>query len=140
MFLHVGPYRPYFGFGYSGMGSVPTMWLPMSSPFINITTTPKPIFGVAQAKVVIDNGECFTNDDIYKHNPKMPHILPTIKPYNERKGRPSLIGDNDGLPTSGTNVPTSGNGGGPFYASGNDPLKGGPLRDKNPTIHIVGPS
>jgi len=71
----------------------------------------------------------------------MPHTLPTRKPYNKRKGRPFLIGDNDGLPTSGANVPTSGSGGGPFNVSGNDPLKGGgsgPLKDKNPRIHIVG--
>jgi hypothetical protein len=65
MFPHVGPNRPYFGYGYIGMGSVPTMWLPMSSPFINITTAPKPIFGVAQTKVVIDNGEALNDDDIY---------------------------------------------------------------------------
>jgi hypothetical protein len=72
----------------------------------------------------------------------MPHILPIGKSYNERKGKPSLIGNNDGLPTSGASVPTNGGGGGPFSASGNDPLKGGgsgPLRDKNPRIHIVGP-
>ncbi len=65
MFLHVGPYKPYFRSGYSGMGSVPTMWLPMSCPFANINITPKPIFRVAQAKVVIDNGEPLNDDDIY---------------------------------------------------------------------------
>jgi hypothetical protein len=35
------------------------------SPFANITTTPKPIFKVAQAKVVVDNGEPLNDDDIY---------------------------------------------------------------------------
>jgi hypothetical protein len=65
IFLHVGPYRPYFGSGYSDMGSVPTMWLPISSPSTNITRTPNPIFKVAQAKVVIDNGEPLNDDDIY---------------------------------------------------------------------------
>jgi hypothetical protein len=73
----------------------------------------------------------------------MPHILPTKKPYNERKGKPSLIGDNDGLPTSGANVPTSSDGGRPFNTNGIDPIKGGgngPLRYKNPRIHIVGPA
>jgi len=70
----------------------------------------------------------------------MPCIFPIGKSYNERKGKLSPIGNSDRLPTSGTNVPTSG--GGPFSASGKDPLRGGgngPLRDKNPRIHIVGP-
>jgi hypothetical protein len=64
----------------------------------------------------------------------MPHILPTGKSYNERKCKPSLIGNNDGLLTSGVSVPTSVGGGGPFSASGDDPL-----RDKNPRIHIERP-
>jgi hypothetical protein len=64
MFLHVGPYRPYFASGYDGMGSVLIMWAPMSSPFANITITPKPILGVAQIKVVVDNGEPSNDDDI----------------------------------------------------------------------------
>ncbi len=65
MFLHVGPYRRYFGSNYNDMGSVLTMWLPMSNPFANITTTPKLIFKVVQAKVLIDNGKPLNDDDIY---------------------------------------------------------------------------
>jgi hypothetical protein len=65
MFPHVGPYKPYFGYGYSGMGSVPTMWLLMFSPFVKITTTPKPIFRITQATVVINNGKALNDDDIY---------------------------------------------------------------------------
>jgi hypothetical protein len=38
MFPHVGPYTPYFGFGYDGIGSAPTMWPLMSNPLPNFTT------------------------------------------------------------------------------------------------------
>ncbi len=64
MCFHVEPYRPYFGYGYSGLGIVPAMLPPMSSHFTNITIAPNPILGVAQAKVVIDNGEPSDDDDI----------------------------------------------------------------------------
>jgi hypothetical protein len=46
MYLHVGPFTPYFGSSYKGM-SVPTMWPPMSNPLVNPTTLPNPIFGIA---------------------------------------------------------------------------------------------
>ncbi len=35
MYPHVGPYTPYFGFGYGGIKGVPTMWPPMSNPLAN---------------------------------------------------------------------------------------------------------
>jgi hypothetical protein len=37
MYLHVGPYTPYFGSGYDGISSTPTMWPPMSNPLTNLT-------------------------------------------------------------------------------------------------------
>jgi hypothetical protein len=43
VYPHVGPYTPYFGFGYKGIGSVPTIWPPMSDPLINPMALPKPI-------------------------------------------------------------------------------------------------
>jgi hypothetical protein len=46
MYPHVGPYTPYFGFGYKGIGGVPTMWPPMSDPLTNLTTSPKPILAI----------------------------------------------------------------------------------------------
>jgi len=55
----------FFGYDYSGMGSVLTMWPPMFSPFTNITITPKSILGAAQAKVVTDSGELSNDDDIF---------------------------------------------------------------------------
>jgi hypothetical protein len=35
MYPHVGPYIPYFGSSYQGIGSVPIMWPPMSNPLTN---------------------------------------------------------------------------------------------------------
>jgi hypothetical protein len=96
MFPPIGPHTPYFGSSYSGIGSVLAMWPPISSPFVNITTTPKLVLQVAQARVVIDHGEPLDDDDNSfkrKHNPRMPRILLTRKPYNEKKGKPSLIKD-----------------------------------------------
>jgi hypothetical protein len=49
-----------------------------------------------------------------KKNPKMPWIVPIGKPYRERKGRPSRIGNVSRLLTSGWVVPIRNNGGGPF--------------------------
>jgi hypothetical protein len=43
MYLHVGPYTPYFGFGYEGVKGVPTMWPPMSDPLANLTASQKPV-------------------------------------------------------------------------------------------------
>jgi hypothetical protein len=88
MFSPIGPYTPYFGSSYSGIGSVLAMWPPIYSPFVNITTTPKLVLQVAQARVVIDHGEPLDDDDNSfkrKHNPRMPRILLTKKPYNEKK-------------------------------------------------------
>ncbi len=47
MFPFVGPYPPFFGFGYNGMRNVPTMWPLMFGPSANIITAPKPISKVA---------------------------------------------------------------------------------------------
>jgi hypothetical protein len=48
MFLHVGPYTSYFGYGYGGIGSVFTMWPLMFDPFANVTAPLKLILGIAQ--------------------------------------------------------------------------------------------
>lgn len=63
MFLHVGPYAPYFGSNYGGIRSVLVMWLPISNPLINITTPLKPILGVTQARIVRNHGEPLDEDD-----------------------------------------------------------------------------
>jgi len=47
MFLHVGPYAPYFGSSYGGIGSALVMWFPISNPLVNMITPFKPILGVA---------------------------------------------------------------------------------------------
>ncbi len=65
MCFHVETYRPYFGYGYIGLGIVLAVLPPMSSHFTNITIAPNPILGVAQAKVVTDNGEPSDDDDIF---------------------------------------------------------------------------
>ncbi len=41
MYLHVGPYTPYLGFGYEGIGGVPTMWPSMPDPLTNPTMSRK---------------------------------------------------------------------------------------------------
>jgi hypothetical protein len=51
MSLPIGPYTLYFGFSYNGIRSVPAMWPPISNPFVNITTTPKLVLQVAQARL-----------------------------------------------------------------------------------------
>jgi hypothetical protein len=45
MYPHVGPYTPYFCYGYEGM-SAPTMWPPMSNPLANPIVLPNPILGI----------------------------------------------------------------------------------------------
>jgi hypothetical protein len=52
MYPHVGPYTPYFGFGYEGVRGVPTMWPPMYDPLANLTTSPKPVLGIVQTRIV----------------------------------------------------------------------------------------
>jgi hypothetical protein len=47
MYLHVGPYTPYFGYGYEGIWSVPIMWPLMSNPLTNPMALPNPILGIA---------------------------------------------------------------------------------------------
>ncbi len=54
MYLHFGPYTPYFGSSYEGIMSVPTIWPPMSNPLANPMTPLKPILGIAQAEIVLD--------------------------------------------------------------------------------------
>ncbi len=86
----------------------------------------------------------------------MPRIILIGKPYSEQRGKPSLIGNDGGLPTSGQNVNNSG--GRPFFVGGNNPLidsgsnppgsssnnpprgRGNePPRDQNPRSYVVGP-
>jgi hypothetical protein len=128
MYLRVGPYTPYFGFGYRGIGGVPIMWPPMSNPLVNPTSSPKPISIIIQVGIVTNHIEPLDEDKDYskrKHNPKMPQTIPIEKSYHDRKGRPSLIGDVGRLLTGGWTIPTSNNGGGPFNRGGNEPLGGG---------------
>ncbi len=120
MFFHVGPCTPYFGFGYGGKGSVLIMCPPIFNPLVNITTPPKPISGLAQTSIITDLKELLDEDDDSskrKHNPRMPRIVPIIKPYNERRGRPFVIRDGVGLSPSGWNVPIS-NGVGKSFSIG----------------------
>ncbi len=41
MYLHIGPYTPYFGSSYEGIKSDPTMWPPMSDPLVCPIALPK---------------------------------------------------------------------------------------------------
>jgi len=68
MYFHVGPYTPYFGFGYMGMGSALIMWPPISNPLTNPITPPKPILRIAQAGIVINCEEQMRMMIILKEN------------------------------------------------------------------------
>jgi len=46
-FYPIGSYPPFFGPTYLGMGIVPTIWLQMFDPIINVVLTPKLVLGVA---------------------------------------------------------------------------------------------
>jgi hypothetical protein len=75
MYLHVGPYTPYFGSGYGGIMSVLIMWPPMFDLLIVPTTLPKLLLGIAQVKIVTDHEEPLDEDEDYskrKHTPRMP--------------------------------------------------------------------
>ncbi|CAK9268011.1 unnamed protein product [Sphagnum jensenii] len=103
------------------------MWPPMFNPLINLTTSPKPISKIAQARIVTDHKEPLDEDEDYsekKHNPKMPRIVPTKKLYHDRKGRPSSIGDASRELISGRSIPINNNGGGLFGGGGNGLPKG----------------
>jgi hypothetical protein len=52
MYLHVGPYTPYVGFGYGGIRGVLTMWPPMSNPLVNPMASPKLVSRIAQTEIV----------------------------------------------------------------------------------------
>ncbi len=62
MYFQVGPYTPYFGFGYRGIKNVPTMRPPMFDPLINPMASPKPILKIAQIEIVT-NYEEPSNED-----------------------------------------------------------------------------
>jgi hypothetical protein len=50
---------------------------------------PKPILGVAQTEIVIDQEENLDEDDVFlerKHNLILQRIVPTRKPYHEQMG------------------------------------------------------
>ncbi len=86
MYLQIGPYTPYFGFSYGGVGGVPTMWPPMSNPLANPMASPKLVSGIAQAKIVTNCEEPSNEDEDYferKYNPMMPQIIPTKKSYHD---------------------------------------------------------
>jgi hypothetical protein len=137
MYFHVGPYTPYFGSIYRGIGSAPTMWPPMFNPLTNPIAPPKPILKIAQARIVINHGKPSDEDDDYserKHNSRMPQIISIKKLYHGRRGKPSMIINLGRLPTSGQIVPTGKGGGKPFNGGGNGLLGsggGGPLRGGN---------
>jgi hypothetical protein len=57
MYLHVGPYTPYVGSSYGGIGSVPTIWPPMSDPLTNPTASPTPILKIAQTGVITNRND-----------------------------------------------------------------------------------
>lgn len=104
MYPHVGPYTPYFGFGYGGIKNILTMWSPMSNPLTNLIAPPRSILRVTQVGIIIDYGEPLDEDNDSskrKHNLRMPRIILIGKPYHERKGKPSPVGDVGGLLTHG---------------------------------------
>ncbi len=51
MYLHVGPYTPYFGYGYGGINNAPTMWLPRFNPLVNPITPPKLVLEITQNEI-----------------------------------------------------------------------------------------
>jgi hypothetical protein len=127
MYPHVGPCTPYFGFGYGGIGSVPTMWPPIFNPLVNFITPLNQVLGIAQARIVTNcKDPSDENKDYFKrkHNTRTPQIVPIGKSYNEQRNKPSPIGDASGPPISGQIVPTSNSGGKPFGGGGNTPLGG----------------
>ncbi len=78
----------------------------------------------------------------------MPQIVLVGKSYNERRNRPSLIGNASGPPIGGRTVPTNNNGGRPFDGGGNMHLGGDggdppgrcnnrPLGDQNPRSYVT---
>lgn len=96
MYLHVGFYTSYFGYGYKGIRNVPIMWPPISNPLTNPTTSLKLVSRIAQVGIVKDCGEPSNETKDYskrKHNPKMPRIVLSRKSYHDWKGRPCPIGN-----------------------------------------------
>ncbi len=63
IFFHVGPYTPYFGVSYDGIGNVHVLWPLMFDRVINIMAPPQLIQGVAQVGIVTNHGEPFYEDD-----------------------------------------------------------------------------
>jgi hypothetical protein len=129
MYPHVGPYTPYFGFSYKGVECDPIMWPPMSDPLANFMTSPKPVLGIIQTRIVTNHEEPSNEDEDYsekKHNPKMPIIIRIKRSYHDQKGKPSPIGDVNKLFIGGWDVLISDNGDGPFGGGGNGPLGSGP--------------
>jgi hypothetical protein len=75
MYLHVGPFTPYFVYGYEGIRNVLTMWLAISNPLSNPITPANPISKIAQTGIVINGREPLDEyEDNFegKHNPRMP--------------------------------------------------------------------
>jgi len=86
MFPCVGPYTPYFAFGYGGTGSAFIIWLLMFNLFASIMAPPKLVSGITKTRIVTNHEEPSNEDNDSskrKRNPRMPQIVPTRKPYNE---------------------------------------------------------
>jgi hypothetical protein len=75
MYPHVGPYTPYFCFGYGGIVSVLTIWPPMSDPLIVPTALPKLVSGIAQTRIVRDREEPLNEDEDCSERKRNPGML-----------------------------------------------------------------
>jgi hypothetical protein len=80
---HIGPYTPFFGFGYGGIGNVLTMWPPMFDPLINPTASPKLVSRIAQARIVTDHGESSDEDKDYSKENTTPRCHESFLPVPE---------------------------------------------------------
>jgi hypothetical protein len=88
--------------------------------------SPKLVSRIIQARTIMNcEGPLDENEDYSerKHNPRMPRIIPTKKPYHDWRGKPSPIGDVGRSFTGGQIVPINNGDGGPFDASGNDAFR-----------------
>jgi hypothetical protein len=115
--------------GYKGIESVATMWPPMFDPLTNPMASPKPISRIAQVGIITNHGEPLDEDGDYferKHNLRMSQIVPLEKSYDDRSGKPSLIGNASRLSISGRIIPINKGISEPFNKGGNKPLGGGP--------------
>ncbi len=102
--------------------------------------SPKPVSKIVQAKIVTNREEPLDEDKDYfkrKHKPNMPQIIPTEKPYQDWRGRPSPIGNASRSPISGWIVPINNGNGGPFGKGGNGPPWGGGVVRQEVVVMIL---